>query len=172
VPRGYPERYRAVCGVEHSVSIVRENFFGEGAKGRFVFHEQDCLANAWRPFRNGNARFSDGRRRCFLSQARLGCRAIERLELRRCEELSGENRGTPRCPLNLIQLFGALRILARRSKKKFRVDLDDGQEVVQLVSDVTGGFVGFIQCVRAGIRLDSGFLFLERPRATGGFFQT
>jgi hypothetical protein len=60
---------------------VGENFFGEGAKGRFVFHEKDRLANAWRLFRNGNARFSDGRQRCFLSQACLGCRAIERLEL-------------------------------------------------------------------------------------------
>ena len=137
----------------------------------FRSHEKDRLANAWRLFRNGNAGFSDGRRRCSLLQACFGRRAIERLELRRREELSGENRGAPGRPLNLIQLFGSLRIAARRSKKKFRVDLDDGEEVVQLVCDEAGGFVGFLQRARTRIRLDGGFLLFGRTRAAGGFFQ-
>jgi len=150
---------------------VREDFLGEAAERCFVFHEQDRLANAWRLFHNGNAGFSDGRRRDSLLQACLGGRAIERLELRRREELSGENRGAPGRSLNLIKLFGSLRIVARRREKKFRVDLDDGEEVVQLVCDEAGGFVGFLQRVRAGIRLDGGFLLFGRARAAGGFLQ-
>jgi hypothetical protein len=150
---------------------VRENFPGESAEGCFVFDEENRLANAWRLFRNGSSRFSDGRARCFLLQAGLGCRAIERLELRRREKLSGENRGTPGCPLNLIQLFGSLRIIVRGGKKKFRVDLDDGEEVIQLVCDEAGGFVGFLQRVRAGICLDGGLLLFGRTRAAGGFLQ-
>jgi hypothetical protein len=126
---------------------VGENLLRERAESCFIFHEENRLANSWRLFRNRSARFSDGSRRCFLLQACLGCRAIERLELRRCEELSGENRGTPGRPLNFIQLFGALGILSRGNEKKFRVDLDDGEEVVQLVCDEAGGFVGFLECV-------------------------
>ena len=151
---------------------MRENFLGEGANSRFVFDEENGLANARRLFRNGSPRFSDCGPRCFLLQAGLGCRAIKWLELRRCEELSGENRRAPRCPLNLIQFFCALRIFARGSEKKFRVDLDDGEEVIQLVSDEAGGFVGFLQCVRAGIRRDGSLLLFGRARAADGFLQT
>lgn len=169
--RCQPECDRAVSGVEHPVPVVRENFLGESAEGCFVFNEENRLANAWRLFRNGSSRFSDGRARCLLLQAGLGYSSIERFELRRCEELSGENRGAPGCPLNLIQLLGSLWIIVRGSKKKFRVDLDDGEEVVQLVCDEAGGFVGFLERVGAGIYLDGGLLLFGRTRAAGGFLQ-
>jgi hypothetical protein len=144
VSRCQPECDRAISCLEYPVPIVRENFLGESAEGCFVFHEENCLANAGRLFRDANAGFSDGRRRCSLLQACLGRRAIERLELRRREELSGENRGATGRPLNLIELFGSLRIIALSRKQKFRVDLDDGEEIVQLVCDEAGGLVGFL----------------------------
>jgi hypothetical protein len=49
--------------------------------------------------------------------------------------------------LDLIELLCALRILARGLQQEFGVDLNDGEQVVQLVGDETGSLVRFLETV-------------------------
>jgi hypothetical protein len=63
--------------------------------------------------------------------------------------LSRQNRSALGCPLNLVQLEGALRILARRAEQKFGVDLYDSEKVVELVGDEAGSLVRFFECMTA-----------------------
>lgn len=70
-----------------------------------------------------------------------------------------------------MELLRAFRIVALGSKQELGVDLDDREEIVQLVRDEAGRFIGFFQCTGARIDLD-GFPLLARLGAAGGFFQT
>jgi hypothetical protein len=49
--------------------------------------------------------------------------------------------------LDFFQLLSALRILARRLQQEFGVDLDDGEQVVQLVGNEAGRLVRLFEIV-------------------------
>jgi hypothetical protein len=81
------------------------------------------------------------------TQCRFGDPRVERLQPRRCEKLSGKDGSPLGCALDLFQLLRALGIFARGLEKKFRVDLDDGEEIVELVRDEAGGLVRFLEAL-------------------------
>ena len=72
--------------------------------------------------------------------------------------------------MNLFQLARAARILSQRSEKKLSVDLNDGEEVVQVVRDGTGRPVRLLEVVIGCGEIDFGSLILL-CRATLGFLQ-
>jgi hypothetical protein len=72
---------------------------------------------------------------------------------RRCEELPRENRGAPRGALNFAELLDALGVFPRGLEEKLGIYLNDGQKIIELVSDVAGCLVRLFQLARAVRRI-------------------
>lgn len=71
--------------------------------------------------------------------------------------------------MNLVELFGARWILSYAVEEKFSVDLDYGEEIVQLVRNKAGRFVCSLE-LAGDCRVDVELLFLFACTARA-FFQ-
>jgi hypothetical protein len=90
----------------------------------------------------------------------LGEIGIERFQTRGREQLSRKNRGAPRGGLNLAKLLSTGGIVAGGLEQELGIYLNDREEVVQLVRDVAGGLVGFLQIGCSLFEVDSRRLLL------------
>ena len=92
--------------------------------------------------------------------------------------MPGEDGGASGGALNLFHLLDVGRILAYGLHQKFGVDLDDGEEIIELVGDETCRLVGFLEivCSRRQVRARGSLdlagvacaLFQDyRPRSSG-----
>ena len=72
--------------------------------------------------------------------------------------------------MTLFQLARAARILSQRSEQKLGVDLNDGEEVVQVVRDSAGRAVSLLEVAIGCGEIDFGSLIVL-CRATLGFLQ-
>jgi hypothetical protein len=90
----------------------------------------------------------------------LGEIGIERFQTRRREQLSRENRGAPRRGLDFAKLLSTGRIVAGALEQELGIYLNDCEEVVQLVCDVAGDLVGFLEIGCSLFEVDSRRLLL------------
>jgi len=109
---------------------------------------------------------------CFLPKRVLGEPGIERFQACRRQQLARENRGAPRRGLDLAKFLLTRRVVACALEQELGIYLNDREEVVQLVRDVAGRLVGFLQIGCSFFEIDSRRLLLLTARAGRGFFQS
>jgi hypothetical protein len=146
VGRGDAQGDGAVRSLEDAITLLGQNLFRECPYGGLVFNEKNRLGGAGGLVEGRGCRLSGGGDRLF-SESRFGETRVERLEARRREQLPRQNRCASRCTLDLGELLRASGIFARRFEQKLGVDLNYGEEVVELVRDKAGRFVCLFEIV-------------------------
>jgi hypothetical protein len=94
-------------------------------------------------------------RTCFFRERRLGETGVERFQTCRRKQLTRQNGGAPRRGLDLAEFLRTGGIVASGLEQELGIDLNDREEVVQLMRDVAGRLVGFLQVRRSFFEVDS-----------------
>lgn len=157
--RGDTQSYGAVSCFENAITLLGQNLFREYAHCCFVFDKKDRLARPDCAFQSRRSLFC-GEGTCFFPERRLGDTGIERFQPRRRQQLSRQNGGAPRRGLDLAKLLRTGGIVAGALEQELGIYLNDREEIVQLVRDVAGRLVGFLQIRGSFFEVDSRRLLL------------
>jgi len=152
VSGGEPQSDGAIGGLQNAISFLGKNLFCESPHCRFILDEENRLGDAGSLLESGG-RFVGGGERLLL-QGRLSEIRIERLESRRREQLARQNRRAPGCSLDLRQLLRASRAFAGALEQELSVDLNDGEEVVELVCNKACCLVRIFEVASSGGEVD------------------